>query len=89
MRTDLKKHLQDYWVWDLMAIFGIILMTLGAATPDAVLFITGVFVALCGIDMIQSQRISDLNKRIKDLEKSTQKTSIKEDEDDDGDDDDE
>lgn len=87
MRTNLKKHLQDYWVWDLMAIFGISLMIFGAAAPDALLYISGGFVVLCGLAMIQSQRICDLNKKIKNLEKSTQKTSIKED--DDGDEDDE
>lgn len=69
MRTDLKKHLQNYWFRDMMAIFGIIVMTLGAAAPDDFLFLCGGVMALCGVNLIQSQRISDLNEKIKDLEK--------------------
>lgn len=69
MRTDLKKHLQNYWFRDMMAIFGIIVMTLGAWAPDDFLFLCGGVMALCGTSLIQSQRISDLDKKIKDLEK--------------------
>ena len=69
MRTELKKHLQDYWFRDMMAIFGIIVMTLGAMAPDDFLFLCGGVMGLCGINLIQSQRISDLKKKIEDLEK--------------------
>ena len=69
MRTDLKKHLQDYWFRDMIAITGMIFMVLGAEASDNLLFICGGFMAFCGINLILSQRISDLEKKIKDLEK--------------------
>lgn len=69
MRTELKEHLKNYLFRDMIAIFGIIMMTLGAWAPDDFLFLCGGLMGFCGISLIQSQRISDLNKKIKDLEK--------------------
>ena len=69
MRTELKEHLKNYWFRDMMAIFGIFVMTVGAAASDDFLFLCGGLMAFCGINLIQSQRISDLDKKIKDLEK--------------------
>lgn len=70
MRTEVKEYLKDYLFRDVLVILGMILMIAGDVDdPKLALFICGGFIALCGTNLILSQRISDLHERIKDLER--------------------
>lgn len=71
MRTEVKEHLEKYWFRYVITFFGIFFLINGDAgdDPKLLLFIGGGFITFCGLTLINSQRISDLRKRIEDLEK--------------------
>lgn len=70
MRTEIKEHLKEYLFREAFVILGMVLMIIGDVDdPKLALFIGGGFIALCGTNLILSQRISDLDEKVKDLEK--------------------
>ena len=71
MRTELKEHLKKYWYRYAITLFGAIFLISGdiGDDPKLTLFVCGGFITLCGFSLIDSQRISDLNKKIEDLER--------------------
>lgn len=70
MRTELKEHLKKYWFRYAITLSGIIFLFNGDIDdPKLALFVCGGFMAFCGLNLIDSQRISDLKKKIEDLEK--------------------
>lgn len=71
MRTELKEHLKNYWFRYAITLFGMIFLSIGDIDdPKLALFVCGGFIAFCGLSLINSQRISDLNKKIEDLGKA-------------------
>lgn len=72
MRTEHKEYLKGYLFRSAFVILGMIFMIIGDVDdPKSTLFICGGFIALCGTELILSQRISYLQERIKDLERKT------------------
>lgn len=70
MKTKLKEHLKKYWFRYAITLFGMIFLFIGDIDdPKIALFVCGGFITFCGLNLIESQRISDLKKKIEDFEK--------------------
>lgn len=70
MNDKMKKHLREFGLSDLIAIFGVFLLIFGRAPEDweLTLFICGPIVAFDGLFMIMGIRMDHLLERIQTLE---------------------
>ena len=73
MRNETRQVLKKYWFRFAIAIVGMIFIFCGDPGEDlrVTLFIRGGFITFCGIALIDSQRIHDLDQRIESLEKKS------------------
>lgn len=70
MRTELKEHLKKYWFRYAITFSGMIFLFIGDIDDSKLaLFVCGGFISFCGLNLIESQRISDLREKIDDLER--------------------
>ena len=70
MNEKMREHLREFGLWDLIAIFGVVLIIFGRAPEDTglMLYISGPIVAFCGLFMMMGTRMDHLLKRIQTLE---------------------
>lgn len=73
MKNETRQVLKKYWFRFAITIVGMIFIFYGDPGEDLrlTLFICGGFIAFCGLSLIDSRRISDLDERIESLEKKS------------------